>query len=470
MKKMSQAFRIVFNMMRFVGKSYYKRVFAVSASTRIDAGKNLIIGKGFRTRNNVEINVRDNGLLEIGNSVFINSNTVITCRNSIKIGDDTIIGPNVCIFDNDHKIENGHASHNEYECDEIIIGKNVWLGAGSIILKGVKIGDNSVISAGSVVVKDIPADSVLIQKKENTLKISGGIQKLMFKCKILLKVIFTKFYMYFPNLISDKNHAKLLYWCMFGKLPNLKNPKTFNEYLCAEKIKDYKLDYWKYTDKYEAREYVKSVIGDKYLNEVIGIYTSFDDIDFDKMPRQFVMKGTHGSSYNIIVTDKDKLDIKVAAKKYKKWLNENFYFKDREKNYKNIKPRIMVDKFLSPADGVIEEFKLFCFYGKVRMISYNKGEGHNRRTQLYDENWEKLDVKYGYSGFDVEKLPDNKDELVKLSEELSKPFDFVRVDLYNIDGKIYFSELTFHPGGGLVPFTPSSFDETLGKFLKKETV
>lgn len=292
----------------------------------------------------------------------------------------------------------------------------------------------------------------------------------MNKARLLAKVTFTKFFKKFPNLISDRAHAKLLYWCMFGKIPDLDNPSAFNEYLCAEKIKDCKLDYWKYTDKYEARKYVRDCIGEKYLNEVIGIYDKFDDIPLDKLPEQFVMKGTHGSSYNIIVTDKSKFDAANARKKYKKWLSENFYLKDREKNYKLIKPRIMIDKFLSPKDGIIEEFKLFCFRGKVRMISYNKGEGHDRHTQLFDENWDKLDVKYGYSGFDIKALPENKAEFVMLAEKLAQPFDFVRVDLYNIDGKIYFSELTFHPGGGLVPFRPASFDKKLGEYCRKEQI
>lgn len=290
----------------------------------------------------------------------------------------------------------------------------------------------------------------------------------MFKFKIILKVICMNFYTHFPDIISDEKHAKLLYWCMFGQIPDLDTPKTFNEYLCAEKIKDKKLDYWKYTDKYEVRKYVKEVIGEKYLNEVLGIYNSFDEIDFDSLPDAFALKGTHGSSYNIIVRDKSKLDKTAAGKKFKKWLGENFYYKDREKNYKLIKPRIMADKFLSPKDGIIEEFKLFCFNGKVRMISYNKGEGHDRRTNLFDENWNKLNVRYGYSGFDIEKMPENKDELISLAERLAEPFEFVRVDLYNIDGKIYFSELTFHPGGGLVPFTPKEFDAELGKYCTKE--
>lgn len=289
---------------------------------------------------------------------------------------------------------------------------------------------------------------------------------LMNKLRLMMKVAVTKFFKLYPNSISDEHLAKLLYWCMFGYIPDLDHPKTFNEKICSEKIKDYKLDYWVYTDKYEAREYVKKTVGERYLNEVLGIYDSFDEIEFDKLPESFVMKGTHGSRYNILVPDKNRLDIMNAKKKFDKWLGENFYYKDREKNYKLIKPRIMVDRFLKPSSGEIEEFKLFCFDGVVRMISYNRGEGHDRKTNLYDENWIPLNVKYGYAGFGGAEPPENKDELVNVAEKLSKPFNFVRVDLYNIDGKIYFSELTFHPGGGLVPFEPREYDLKLGSYFK----
>lgn len=176
MKKIKLIFRVIFNALRFLGKSYFKRVLPVSSSTKIEAGNNLKVGKGFRTRNNVEINVRTGACLELGDNVFINSNSLITCRKHIQIGDNTIIGPNVCIFDNDHKIEDGRVLQNDYDCDEVIIGNNVWIGAKSTILKGVKIGDNAVVSAGSVVVKDIPEGSILIQKRENTLKKYGGIE------------------------------------------------------------------------------------------------------------------------------------------------------------------------------------------------------------------------------------------------------------------------------------------------------
>lgn len=288
---------------------------------------------------------------------------------------------------------------------------------------------------------------------------------MLFKARIFLKVVLTKIFMWFPRWISDENHTKLLYWCMFGRLPDLKNPRTFNEWICAHKIKDEWLDYRQYADKYEARTYVRESIGEQYLNEVLGVYSSFDDIDFNALPTAFVMKGTHGSRYNILVPDKHALDVVAARKKFNKWLKENFYYKAREKQYKLIQPRIMIDRFLKPQQGEIEEFKLFCFHGKVKMISYNQGEGHNRKSNLFDEQWQPLPVRLGYRGFPQEQLPQNKEQLVLLAEKLAQPFEFVRVDLYHIDGTIYFSELTFSPGGGLVPFKPKEFDRELGKWL-----
>ncbi len=178
-----------------------------------------------------------------------------------------------------------------------------------------------------------------------------------------------------PKWISDTNHSKLLYFIMFGHIPHIDNPKTMNEYICSTKISDEKLEYSKYTDKYEVREYVKSVVGEKYLNEVLGIYRSFDEINFDELPNAFALKATHGSSYNIIVSNKSNLNLKDAKKKFDKWLKENFYYKDREKNYKNIVPRIMCDKFLQPSDGELEEYKLFCFNGRVGFIQHTIHSG-----------------------------------------------------------------------------------------------
>lgn len=285
------------------------------------------------------------------------------------------------------------------------------------------------------------------------------------KFKILAKVLCMRFFERFPMRISDEKHAKLLFWIMFGYVPDLKHPKTMNEYICATKISDEKLDYWKYTDKYEVRKYVAETVGEQYLNQVVGIFDSFDSIDFDKLPDAFAMKATHGSSYNVIVPDKSKLDVAAAKKKFDQWLKENFYYKDREKNYKNIPPRIMCDAFLSPKDGQLEEYKLFCFRGKVGFIQHNKQIGGKRYDNIFDPNWQLMPVKYGYDGFPDDAAPENAAELVSLAEKLAAPFSFVRVDLYNVDGRIVFSELTFHSGGGLIPFQPKEYDREFGKLL-----
>lgn len=285
------------------------------------------------------------------------------------------------------------------------------------------------------------------------------------KRKILIKVLLMRFFEAFPQLISDEAHAKLLFRVMFGYTPDLRHPQTMNEYICATKISDAKLAYWKYTDKYEVRSYVRNVIGTQYLNEVIGIYDSFDAIDFDRLPDAFAMKATHGSSYNIIVPDKSRLDRAAAKKKFDHWFKENFYYKDREKNYRDIKPRIMCDAFLRPADGQLEEYKLFCFRGKVGFIQHNKQIGGRRYDNIFDAQWTILPVKYGYDGFPGDSKPQNGDELVAIAEKLAVPFELVRVDLYNVDGRIVFSELTFHSGGGLIPFEPREYDRAFGKML-----
>lgn len=285
------------------------------------------------------------------------------------------------------------------------------------------------------------------------------------KIKIAVKVLLMRFFERFPRLISDEQHSKMLFRVMFGYTPDLRHPKTMNEYICASKISDEKLGYDIYTDKYEVRNYVRETLGDRYLNEVAGIYDSFDDIDFDSLPDAFAMKATHGSSYNIIVADKSRLDRAAAKKKFDRWLGENFYYKDREKNYKNIKPRILCDAFLRPLDGQLEEYKLFCFRGKVGFIQHNKQMAGKRFDNIFDAQWKLLPVKYGYEGFPGDSKPENGDELVAAAEKLAAPFELVRVDLYNVDGRIVFSELTFHSGGGLIPFEPKEYDREFGKLL-----
>lgn len=165
-----KAFRLLYNSIRFIGKPNYRNLLAVDASTRIEKSSNatLRIGKGLRTRRNVEINARS-GKITIGNHVFLNSGCIITAREAITIGEGTIFGPNVIVYDHNHKTENRRILDNDYVCAPITIGKHAWIGAGTIILKGATIGDNCVIAAGSIVTGDIPANTTMVQKRKKTL-------------------------------------------------------------------------------------------------------------------------------------------------------------------------------------------------------------------------------------------------------------------------------------------------------------
>jgi acetyltransferase-like isoleucine patch superfamily enzyme len=166
-KMISKALRIVMNAIRFAGMPCWSRILAVEPSTRIDVHKRgkLAIGSGFRTRRNVELNVRENGKLTIGNNVFLNTGCVLTARNDISVGDGTIIGTYVQIFDNDHERIDNIVQDNSYKTAPVTIGRNCWRGAGSILLKGTELGDNCIVGAGSVVKGRYESGTTIIQKR-----------------------------------------------------------------------------------------------------------------------------------------------------------------------------------------------------------------------------------------------------------------------------------------------------------------
>ena len=288
------------------------------------------------------------------------------------------------------------------------------------------------------------------------------------KAKLALKVIIHKTLGPAEELISDEQFNKLLFRVMFGRKPDFSHPRSFNEYICARKLREDAYDLWPYTDKYEAREYVRRTVGEKYLNQCYGVYTSYEDIDFAALPKQFVLRGTHGSGYNVVVLDKDKLDHKKTAQKFRKWLKKNYYHVCRERNYARITPRIECDRFLETQDHQgLPEIKVFCFKGKARFIGYNLCIDGKTYTNLFDAEWNYLDIQKGYGHFDDKSVPENHEEIIHVAEKLAEPFDFVRVDLYNVDGNIYFSELTFFSGGGFVPFNPPEYDGIFGRYFSE---
>lgn len=291
---------------------------------------------------------------------------------------------------------------------------------------------------------------------------------LPYKIRIALKVLIQKTLGNKVNLVSDERFNQILFRLMFGRKADFKNPKTFNECVCARKLQDKAFSFWKYSDKYEVRKYVEETIGREYLNECYGIYDSFSQIDFSKLPERFALRGTHGSGYNIIVKDKSSFNRKKAKKKFDKWLKTNYYHVCRERNYAKIKPRIMCDRYLESIENDdLPEIKVFCFYGKAKLIGYNLCKNGKTYTNMFDGDWNYLDIRKGYAHFSDKSAPQNAAEILRIAENLAKPFEFVRVDLYNVDGKVYFSELTFFTGGGFVPFDPPEYDEKMVSFFNK---
>lgn len=289
-----------------------------------------------------------------------------------------------------------------------------------------------------------------------------------YKFRILLKLIVYKLFAKKTKLINDEAYNKLIFFITYGRKADFDHPKTFNEYICARKVRRDEYDLWLYTDKYQAREYVKQTVGPQYLNECYGVYNSYDDIDFDALPNRFALRCTHGSGMNLIVTNKAEINHKKARKNFRKWLNQNFYYLGREKNYFHIPPRIVCDKFLEcDSQEGLPEAKVFCFNGKAKFISYNLCIDGKTFTNIYDPQWNYLDIRRGYAHYESKSVPENANEIIAVAEKLAAKFDFVRVDLYNVDNHVIFSELTFHSGGGFVPFKPAQCDEAYAKYFEE---
>lgn len=288
------------------------------------------------------------------------------------------------------------------------------------------------------------------------------------KIRIALKLLIYKLFAKRTKLMNDEAYNKLIFFITYGRWPNFDKPKTFNEYICARKVRRDEYDLWHYTDKYQVREYVAETVGPQHLNKCYGVYNSYDDIDFNALPERFALRCTHGSGMNLIVTNKAEINHKKARKSFKKWLKQNFYYLGREKNYFHIPPRITCDKFLEcESQEGLPEAKVFCFNGKAKFVSYNLCINGKTFTNVYDPQWNYLDIRRGYAHYENRSVPENAVEIIAVAEKLAAIFDFVRVDLYNVDNHIIFSELTFHSGGGFVPFKPAQCDEVYAKYFEE---
>lgn len=286
------------------------------------------------------------------------------------------------------------------------------------------------------------------------------------------KLLFIKLLHLLSPLMSNKLYLKLLFPLKTGYRLDIKDPRTYNQ-----KLQWLNLNYMnpllcKLADKHEVKNYVKEMVGGEYVVKSYGVWNSFDEIDFDKLPSQFVLKTTHDSGGIVICKDKSKLDLKKARDKINRHLKKNLFYLYREWVYKNIEPRVIAEEFLVDESKVeLKDYKFFCFNGepKAMFIATGRQEG-NTMFDFYDINFNHLDIVQGHpqSGKVVEK-PKNYALMVALATKLSKGLPHVRVDFYNIDGKVLFGEYTFFHYGGMMPFHPQKWDYEFGSWIDLST-
>ena len=241
------------------------------------------------------------------------------------------------------------------------------------------------------------------------------------------------------------------------------NLQTFNEKMQWDKLYNIFPEKVRCSDKIEVRDFVRERIGEIYLIPMLGVWNSFDEIDFDKLPNQFVLKTNNGSQTNEFIKDKNTVDKKFLRKKFKKWMQFNYAYKHFELQYEGIKPKIYAEKFLKFKDN-IEDYKFLCFDGEPKFCWVDVDRFHHHKRNVYNLEWELQPWnQYTYGNYDcVIEKPKNFDKMINIVKELCRGFSHVRVDLYNIEGEIYFGEMTFTDGAGLEPIYPMTANKMLG--------
>ena len=306
------------------------------------------------------------------------------------------------------------------------------------------------------------------------------------KCHIFKQKIIHAYKKYFTIeggydcILPDRIYLKKLYKKRLNKQLNLRTPRSFTEKLNWLKLYDRTPEYTTMVDKYAVREIIKEIIGEKYLVPLLGVWDNAHDIDFDKLPESFVLKCNHDSNV-YICSDKtnqhftDKLNnqyysFEAVRDQLKKNLKTNYYKGCREWPYKNVKRKIIAEKFMNNTNGDdLVDYKLFCFNGVPKMIMINSGRfsEEGTKTDMYNTNWEHLDMQDGHYPFagDVFQKPDNLDEMIKIAMKLSQGIPFLRVDINVWDGELYFGELTFFHSAGFECFQPEKWDVDIGNWL-----
>ena len=272
-------------------------------------------------------------------------------------------------------------------------------------------------------------------------------------------------------IFPDKLYLELMFRLKMGYPLDLRNPQTFNEKLQWLKLYNRRPEYTQMVDKYAVKEYVAQIIGKEYIIPTTGVWDKFGQIDFSALPERFVLKTTHGGGGGgvAICNDKEHFNTAEAKRKLGKSLSVDIYGNLREWPYKNVKRRIIAEEYMQDGSGELKDYKFFCFNGRVEFFKIDFDRFVDHHANYYDRNGKLLP----FGEADLPPVPDKKleiphniQEMIVLAEKLSAGIPFLRVDLYNIDGKIYFGELTFFPASGFGRISPEQYDRIIGKSLE----
>ncbi|MBQ9230184.1 MAG: glycosyl transferase [Prevotella sp.] len=284
-----------------------------------------------------------------------------------------------------------------------------------------------------------------------------------------MKKIFRILFDWVSSLLPDKVYLSLLFRRRMGYWMDWGNPRTFNEKLQWLKVYDRHSEYTQLVDKVGVKNYVAEKIGNSHIIPTLAVYNRVDEIDFDSLPDQFVMKCSHDSGGVVVCRDKSQLDRGNAIKILEKGLAESFYLQSREYPYKNVLRRIIVEKYIEDESGELVDYKFFCFDGVPKFLfvaTDRMKKNTDTKFDFFDMEWNHLPLKNGHpNNPHTPQMPQNFDLMKEIATALSLGFPHVRVDLYNVKGKIYFGELTFFHWSGLVPFEPMEWDYKFGDML-----
>lgn len=273
---------------------------------------------------------------------------------------------------------------------------------------------------------------------------------------------------------DPKEYPRLLekrYFEITGKKMDINHPVTYSEKIQWLKLYDPNKERSMLADKVAVRAWIKDKIGEKYLIPIYGVYNSFDEIDFSKLPNQFVLKTNHSSGWNMVVKDKNKFDKKKAKKQFDKWMKMDYAFwTEFEPHYSSIIPKIIVEKYMEDESGNLTDYKFLCFDNKAEFVWVDFDRFSNHKRNVYDMEWNLQP----WSQFTYENylpdggvpVPNGFEEMKEIANKLCQGFIHVRVDLYNVDGKIYFGEMTFTNGSGFELLYPIEYEKIIGDMIK----